>query len=364
MSKYRIGLALAGAVLLAPSLVLADDMDMGAGGARQGWYSSLGAGLNILRNSDIKGSGFETHGDFNDGYVVNGAIGYQWGHLRGEGEIGYRHNDLDHLTGLGGKGSGDASAIDLMANGYYDFLPYSKFDPYIGAGIGVARVDYSSLAGAAGTTLIDQTDTKFAYQGIVGARYLIAPQWDLGAEYRYFATLTPHVTTTAATVPASIGVDAPYRNHSIMLGLTYHFTPPASPPPPAPAPAMAQAPAAPPPAPPAKPGPSVYIVFFEFDKSDISAVSAQVLDRATADFHKSGSVKFLVQGYTDLSGSVEYNQKLSERRAEAVKKYLLAHGVTTDQITTEWFGKSNPRVPTADGVKNQENRRAEIYLKQ
>ena len=251
-----------------------------------------------------------------------------------------------------------------MANGYYDFLPYSKFDPYVGAGIGVAHINYSKIAGAAGATLLDDDDTKFAYQGIVGARYLIAPQWDLGAEYRYFGTLDPHVSTTGATVPPGVNVEAPYRNHSIMANLTYHFGSPPPPPPPAPAPAVAQAPAAPPPAPPAKPAPSVYIVFFEFDKSNISAVSSQVLDRAIDDFHKSGSVKFLVQGYTDLSGSVEYNQKLSERRAEAVKKYLLAHSVTTDQITTEWFGKSNPRVPTADGVKNQENRRAEIYLKQ
>jgi len=361
MSTYRIGLALAGAILLAPSLALADGMDSGP---RQGWYSSLGGGLNLLRDSAINGGGFATKGVFDDGFVVNGAVGYQWGNLRGEGEIGYRRNDFDHFTTLG-KGSGDASSFHFMANGYYDFIPSGKFDPYIGAGVGVARVDYSQLAGAAGATLLDDTDTKFAYQGIVGVRYLMAPQWDVGVEYRYFATLDPRVRTTAATVPASVEVNAPYHNDSVMLGLTYHFgSPPPPPPPPAPAPAVAQAAPPPLPAPPAKPAPSVYIVFFEFDKSDISPVSAQVLDRATADFKKSGSVKFLVQGYTDLSGSVEYNQALSERRAESVKKYLLAHGVTTDQITTEWFGKSNPRVPTADGVKNQENRRAEIYLKQ
>jgi len=318
----------------------------------------------MLRDSDIKGGGFATKGIFDDGFVVNGAVGYQWGNIRGEGEIGYRRNDLDRFNNLG-KGNGDANAVHFMANGYWDFIPAGKIDPYVGVGIGVARVDYSDLSDAAGATVLDQTDTQFAYQGIVGVRYLMAPQWDVGVEYRYFATLDPHVTTSAATVPASAHVDAPYHNDSVLLGLTYHFgSPPPPPPPPAPAPAMAQAPAAPPPAPPAKPAPSVYIVFFAFDKSDISAVSSQVLDRAIADFHKSGSVKFLVQGYTDLSGSVEYNQKLSERRADAVKAYLLAHGVSTDQITTEWFGKSNPRVPTADGVKNQENRRAEIYLKQ
>ncbi|HUN51523.1 MAG TPA: OmpA family protein [Candidatus Sulfotelmatobacter sp.] len=116
------------------------------------------------------------------------------------------------------------------------------------------------------------------------------------------------------------------------------------------------------PTPPAE-TPEVYLVFFAFDKSDISAVASKVLDRVIADFHRTGSAVLDVQGYTDLAGSVDYNLKLSKRRADAVKAYLVAHGVQADEIRTEWFGKSNPRVPTPDGVRNQENRRAQIYLK-
>jgi OOP family OmpA-OmpF porin len=109
--------------------------------------------------------------------------------------------------------------------------------------------------------------------------------------------------------------------------------------------------------------PQVYLVFFAFDRSDISPVSVQVLDRLIEDFHRTGSARLDTQGYTDLSGSIEYNVKLSHRRADAVKRYLLAHGVKESEIQTEWFGKTHPRVPTPDGVRNQENRRAEIYLK-
>jgi OOP family OmpA-OmpF porin len=109
--------------------------------------------------------------------------------------------------------------------------------------------------------------------------------------------------------------------------------------------------------------PQVYLVFFAFDRSDISPVASQVLDRVVDDFHRTGSARLDTKGYTDLSGSVAYNLQLSERRADAVKGYLLAHGVKASEIQTEWFGKTNPRVPTADGVRNQENRRAEIYLK-
>ncbi|HYM30456.1 MAG TPA: OmpA family protein [Candidatus Cybelea sp.] len=358
MTRLKTRLLLATAISVMPALAFADDVP----GARQGWYASLGGGLNILRNSDVKGGGFETTAKFSNGYVVPAAIGYSWGHLRAEIEGGYRRNSLDTLN-PGGSASGHASSLDGMVNGYYDILPDNRIDPYIGAGIGVARVKASDVAGANGRTILSDSDTKFAYQGIAGARYLVAPQWDLGAEYRYFATTTPHMTTTAATAPANVGVETPYRNHSILLNLTYHFARPAPAPMAAPAPAATTAPPPPPPPPPAQAMPNVYLVFFAFDKSDISPVAAQVLDRAVADFKRSGQVKFLVQGYTDLSGSVAYNEGLSERRADAVQAYLLAHGVTKAQITTEWFGKKNPRVPTADGVRNQENRRAEIYLK-
>jgi OmpA-OmpF porin, OOP family len=362
MSKFSTGLLLASTLLIAPAVAFADDV---AVGARNGWYASLGAGLNVERNSTIQGGGFNSRAEFNNGFVGNGAVGYSFGSIRVEGEIPYRRNGVDKLT-PSATGGGHVSSVAGMANAYYDFLPNSRFDPYVGAGIGVARVNFDSINGG-GATQIDDSDVVFAYQGIAGARYLIAPHWDLGAEYRYFATANANLTTAATATPANTGVSAPYSNHSIMVGLTYHFgspapTPVASSPPPPPAPVATQPPPPPPPAP-AQPGPSVYLVFFAFDKSDISAVSGQVLDRAIADFRQSGSVKFLIQGYTDLAGSEQYNEKLSERRADAVKQYLLAHGVKVSEITEERFGKKNPRVPTKDGVRNQENRRAEIYLK-
>jgi outer membrane protein OmpA-like peptidoglycan-associated protein len=362
MRKFSTGLLLATTLLVAPAVALADDVSVGA---RNGWYASLGAGLNIERNSSITGGAFNNRAEFNNGFVGNGALGYSFGSVRVEGEIPYRRNGVDKLAPAT-TGGGHTSSVAGMANAYYDFLPDSRFDPYVGAGIGVARVNFSGIRGA-GATVIDDSDTVFAYQGIVGARYLVAPQWDLGAEYRYFATADADLKTTAAAVPANTAVSAPYSNHSLMLNLTYHFgtpapTPVAAAPPPPPAP-VAKQPPPPPPAASAPPAPTVYIVFFAFDKSDISAVSAQVLDRAIADFRQSGSVKFLVQGYTDLAGTEQYNQKLSERRADAVKQYLLAHGVKVGEITEEWFGKKNPRVPTKDGERNQENRRAEIYLK-
>ncbi|HYM33463.1 MAG TPA: OmpA family protein [Candidatus Cybelea sp.] len=125
---------------------------------------------------------------------------------------------------------------------------------------------------------------------------------------------------------------------------------------------LAQKPAAPPPAKSEAAPAEVYVVFFDFNKSEVTTVGQHVLDKAIADFRKMHATRLDLSGHTDLSGNAAYNIKLSERRADAVKRYLLAHGVKDSEIRVEWFGKSQPRVATADSVRNQENRRVEITL--
>lgn len=119
----------------------------------------------------------------------------------------------------------------------------------------------------------------------------------------------------------------------------------------------------PPPASPASglclPGP--FIAFFDWDSSEISPDAATVLDSTAASTAGCGSATIRVAGYTDRSGSDQYNMGLSTRRADAVRAYLVSHG-TTAQVTTQAFGESNPRVPTADGVRELQNRRVEITV--
>ncbi|MDB5359162.1 MAG: hypothetical protein JWO51_459, partial [Rhodospirillales bacterium] len=69
-----------------------------------------------------------------------------------------------------------------------------------------------------------------------------------------------------------------------------------------------------------------------------------------------------VTGHTDTVGSAKYNQALSERRAAAVKQQLITDGVPSAEIATSGVGKSGLLVPTADGVREPQNRRAEIVL--
>jgi outer membrane protein OmpA-like peptidoglycan-associated protein len=125
------------------------------------------------------------------------------------------------------------------------------------------------------------------------------------------------------------------------------------------------APAAPP-APPVAAQPPVskqnFIVFFDFDKSTITAEAQKTINQA-ADAAKAGQAsQVTLTGHTDRSGSEQYNMALSLRRAEAVKASLIRLGVPASLIVVVGKGESQPLVPTADGVREPQNRRVEIVI--
>jgi len=125
------------------------------------------------------------------------------------------------------------------------------------------------------------------------------------------------------------------------------FTP--APPPPAPAPQAA----VPPPA---------YTVYFNFDRSDLEPSAEPIIQRAAGDAKNGKVTRIAVTGYTDLAGTAQYNQRLSERRAASVRNELVKLGVPSDEIVTIGRGKNDPVVPTADGVREPRNRRVEIVM--
>ncbi|MET1755069.1 OmpA family protein, partial [Novosphingobium sp. RD2P27] len=113
-----------------------------------------------------------------------------------------------------------------------------------------------------------------------------------------------------------------------------------------------------PPAPVCNKGP--YIVFFDWDKSEITPEAATILDSAVSAYGNCASVPIMLAGYTDRSGSAQYNLGLSARRNDSVRAYLTSRGIPGATISSEAFGENNPRVPTADGVRELQNRRVEI----
>jgi OOP family OmpA-OmpF porin len=135
--------------------------------------------------------------------------------------------------------------------------------------------------------------------------------------------------------------------------------PPPPPPPPAPAP--------PPPPPPAPKRIILRGVNFDYDKSNIKSEFAPILDEAAQTLKDNPDVNVMISGHTDSIGSDEYNQRLSERRAQAVKQYLVSQGIAASRLSTEGRGEREPIAPnTKDGRDNPEgramNRRAELKV--
>jgi len=104
------------------------------------------------------------------------------------------------------------------------------------------------------------------------------------------------------------------------------------------------------------------VIYFPFDQYVITPEAQAVLQDAATYATSNHATKEIVVGYTDLSGSVAYNLRLSERRAKAAADGLVALGVAQDSLDVSWKGKSDPAVPTADGVKEPLNRRDTIHV--
>jgi outer membrane protein OmpA-like peptidoglycan-associated protein len=111
-------------------------------------------------------------------------------------------------------------------------------------------------------------------------------------------------------------------------------------------------------------------VLFDFDKADLLPKAEQTLQQA-ADFVKERNKGAIVriEGHTDAKGSESYNQKLSLRRADSVKRWLTAHGLGGVHFSTAGFGATKPIAPNqkADGSDDpegrQKNRRVEIVIR-
>lgn len=108
---------------------------------------------------------------------------------------------------------------------------------------------------------------------------------------------------------------------------------------------------------------AMFIVFFDWDKFNISAGANDVLDAVAQEIKNRRDVRGLtVVGHTDSSGSNRYNDKLSQKRANAVREGLVARGVPAEMVHVEARGENDLLVKTADGVREPANRRAQITL--
>lgn len=103
-------------------------------------------------------------------------------------------------------------------------------------------------------------------------------------------------------------------------------------------------------------------VEFDFDKADLKPKNRELLSRIAGVLLTSQGYRVQVYGHTDDVGTAVYNQDLSERRAETVRRYLVEAGIPTDIISAKGFGKTNPLVAGSDDKARARNRRVEIGI--
>ncbi len=112
----------------------------------------------------------------------------------------------------------------------------------------------------------------------------------------------------------------------------------------------------------APPASELYLVYFDFDKAELSEAAEAVLETASSAASKLKGMTVTVSGHTDLAGTADYNVELSKRRAIAVSEALIKAGVASAAVKAEAFGQTLPAIMTADGVAEAGNRRVEIFI--
>ena len=379
--------------LLATSLLAASPF-LSLGAAAQtvtGPYVSLGAGYSLQQPSFLRtdpgisgipsgnysdtsssSGSHSTRFRWGDGMTSEGSIGYGFGNgLRVELEGNYLFNDIINRAGspVPGNSTGNMDSYGAMGNVLYDFdltrygIDTFGLTPYLGVGAGYQWRHLSPITTINADDTLDRvggTSGSFAYQGIVGLSFPVAamPGLALTAEYRYMGTTSPEAFSGEHFQPFGVNKGnvrlSDMQDHTVMLGLRYALFQPPPPPPPAPPPAPQAAPA---------PTPArTYLVFFDWDRADLTERARQIIAQAAQASTHVQTTRIEVNGYTDLSGTAAYNQRLSVRRAQSVEAELVRDGVAENEISIHGYGESNPLVPTAKGVREPQNRRVEIIL--
>lgn len=115
--------------------------------------------------------------------------------------------------------------------------------------------------------------------------------------------------------------------------------------------------------PPMIPEEAMYLVFFNWDSSDLSSGAKNVLNAVSEEVAKNPPSQIMIDGHADTSGSKDYNQRLGFKRANAVRDALVALGVSEELITVESSGEEELLVETVDDIREPANRRVNISFK-
>ncbi len=334
----------------------------------EGWYGRADVGITIDGHADVPFEGYDYYDeyeyaessryvsewsfldsaevDLEDGWLVDAGLGYAFANgFRAEAELARRTDEVDvgqqeYEQYYYSSSSDNVIASSLMLNGFYDFNRGGSVQPYVGLGAGYAKVQIG-----------EADDSNWAWQALAGVAIPLSERMSLDVGYRYF-------NVDDLDYP---GVsDADYRHEAATIGLRYQFAAAAPAPAPAPIPAPAPEPAPIPPAP-ACPT-SQFVVYFEWDRSNLNQEALATIDQAMARARQCNVSAVAIVGHTDASGSNAYNMPLSERRAAVVRDALVARGMSSAMMSMQARGESELAQPTRDGVREPLNRRTAVTI--
>ncbi|MGE0254997.1 MAG: outer membrane beta-barrel protein [Alphaproteobacteria bacterium] len=362
----RVAPALAAVILLAA---------MPAAAQEGRYYVGTALGYNMPSDASISGgaisNSIELEGDWvgslSAGWLAWGTPGA--GGLRLDLEGGYRNNNADSISGR--SANGEVGVLSLLGNAFWDIDLDTWLTPYLGGGLGYARVNYDGV-GPIGGTSIDEEDFSFAWQVGGGLAVDIKDGLQATFDYRYLTVPDLSYAAGANTVSTS------YESHAVMAGLRFRIGTPvrgwngranpmpaegtrdtekarANQPPRAP---IAAAPANPAPGslPAARlpeqpiaalgaprngvvvaslpPAARRYVLFFEPNSVELSPVSQQIV-RKLAETARNRAQLVETVAYDDATRRSGDSFPLATRRAQAVRDALVAAGFPSDRVAVE-----------------------------
>lgn len=312
--------------------------------------------------------------DVDDDYYYGLGIGK---HLSPEWSLELNAVDGDYDADVGG---GELGITAYSLDALRVFRRAERVSPFISIGAGYISDDANpgpseeSWLGQIGAGLLIDVASNAADTFVFQLRPEVKARWDF----------------------INVGNVDHFVDYSAGLGFQFAFGSPRRAPAPEPTPAPAAAPQPPPPPPPPPPPqdtdkdgvldpqdrcpgtpPGVAVdavgcprkdavtlkgVGFEYNSATLTSDSRPVLDDAAADLKKYPRLKVELQGHTDSRGSDQYNLKLSQRRAEAVRDYLLNQGVSSNQLSAKGYGETQPKASNDDDAGRAENRRVDMQV--
>jgi OOP family OmpA-OmpF porin len=333
----RLALA-ATAALLASTTVLAQDEFYD-----DRWYTTFSGGITAVDNDRLTDEDWPYYGvSLGRFFSPNFSL---------ELQVDYYESDFDDLTvPVGADDTWEKFSYGVF--GRYYWGGSDAWRPFILAGVGIQEHD----------NFLDNGRDAFASLGL-GANAEFGDHWAFRTQFE------ARYDNDRATFNGDNG----FVDVLLTAGLSYKFGAPPRPPAPAPEPEPYVAPApaptpAPAPVPAPTPEPEVILelaseVTFEFDSAVLLSEAERELDRVVDILDEDATIVLVeIAGHTDSSGSEEYNQGLSERRAASVADYLAMKGVPRNRMQVMGYGESRPKVPNTSSENRRMNRRVVITV--